>query len=58
MLASAACCTKLEDTDEASARVWSTLPGFQWYAPALRAKAGAEVLATHSSRARASGECR
>jgi hypothetical protein len=27
--------TKLEDTDEASARVWSTLPGFQWYAPAL-----------------------
>lgn len=41
--------TKLEDTDEASARVWSTLPGFQWYAPALRAKAGSEVLATHSS---------
>ena len=23
--------TKLEDTDEASARVWSQLPGFQWY---------------------------
>jgi uncharacterized membrane protein len=41
--------TKLEDTDEASARVWSTLPGFQWYAPALRARAGSEVLATHSS---------
>lgn len=41
--------TKLEDNDEASARVWATLPGFQWYAPALRAKAGAEVLATHSS---------
>lgn len=41
--------TKLEDSDEASARVWATLPGFQWYAPALRAKAGAEVLATHSS---------
>jgi hypothetical protein len=41
--------TKLEDTDEASARVWSTLPGFQWYAPALRAKAGPEVLATHGS---------
>ena len=41
--------TKLEDTDEASARVWSSLPGFQWYAPAMRAKAGAEVLATHSS---------
>jgi uncharacterized membrane protein len=41
--------TKLEDTDESSARVWSTLPGFQWYAPAMRAKAGAEILATHSS---------
>jgi len=41
--------TKLEDSDEASARVWSTLPGFQWYAPALRAKAGTEVLATHGT---------
>ncbi|MBK8092879.1 MAG: hypothetical protein IPK32_13070 [Verrucomicrobiaceae bacterium] len=41
--------TKLEDNDEASARVWSTLPGFQWYAPALRAKAGSEVLATHGT---------
>jgi len=41
--------TKLEDTEEASARVWSALPGFQWYAPALRAKAGTEVLATHAT---------
>jgi uncharacterized membrane protein len=41
--------TKLEDTDEASERVWGDLPGFQWYAPALRAKAGTEVLATHST---------
>jgi hypothetical protein len=41
--------TKLADTDEASARIWQTLPGFQWYAPALRAKAGTEVLATHGS---------
>lgn len=41
--------TKLEDTDEASARVWSDLPGFQWYAPALRAKAGSEILATHGT---------
>ena len=41
--------TKLEDTDEASSRVWSTLPGFQWHAPALRAKAGSEVLAAHST---------
>ena len=41
--------TKLEDTDEASEQVWRNLPGFQWYAPALRAKAGTEVLATHST---------
>ena len=41
--------TKLEDTDEASARVWQNLPGFQWYAPAVRAKAGSEILATHGS---------
>jgi uncharacterized membrane protein len=41
--------TKLDDTDEASEAVWKNLPGFQWYAPALRAKAGTEVLATHST---------
>ncbi len=41
--------TKLEDTDEASARLWQTLPGFQWYAPAARARAGSEVLATHGT---------
>lgn len=41
--------TKLEDNDEASARVWSSLPGFQWHGPALRAKAGSEVLATHGT---------
>jgi hypothetical protein len=41
--------TKLEDTDEASARLWQTLPGFQWYAPAARARAGSEVLATHAT---------
>jgi uncharacterized membrane protein len=41
--------TKLEDTDEASEAVWKNLPGFEWYAPALRAKAGTEVLATHST---------
>jgi hypothetical protein len=41
--------TKLADTDEESEEVWKDLPGFQWYAPALRAKAGTEVLATHST---------
>ena len=29
--------------------MWRTLPGFQWYAPATRAKAGTEVLATHGT---------
>jgi len=41
--------TKLEDTDEASARVWASLPGFQWYAPVVRAKAGSEILASHAT---------
>lgn len=47
--------TKLEDTDEASAKVWQTLPGFYWHAPALRAKAGSEVLAVHGSETNAFG---
>ncbi|MEM7456653.1 MAG: hypothetical protein AAF456_20075 [Planctomycetota bacterium] len=41
--------TKLADSPEASEQVWRGLPGFQWYAPVLRAKAGSEVLAVHSS---------
>lgn len=41
--------TRLEDTENANASVWSSLPGFQWYAGVLRSKAGSEVLATHSS---------
>ena len=41
--------TRLEDTDEASARVWANFPGFQWYAPVERAKAGTEVLAAHAA---------
>jgi hypothetical protein len=39
--------TKLADTQDDSAEVWEALPGFQWYAPVLRAKAGSEVLAVH-----------
>lgn len=41
--------TKLEDVEEDNIQIWENLPGFQWFAPALRAKAGSEVLATHSS---------
>jgi hypothetical protein len=39
--------TKLADTQDDNAEVWEGLPGFQWYAPVLRAKAGAEVLCVH-----------
>lgn len=41
--------TRLEDSESENASVWSSLPGFQWYAGVLRSKAGSEVLATHSS---------
>lgn len=41
--------TRLSGQDDENVRIWSTLPGFQWYAAALRAKAGSEVLATHRS---------
>ena len=39
--------TKLADTQEDNIEVWEALPGFQWYAPVLRAKAGGEVLCVH-----------
>src|SRR5450759_2473913 len=39
--------TKLADTEDDNAEVWEGLPGFQWYSPALRAKAGTDVLAVH-----------
>jgi hypothetical protein len=39
--------TKLADGQEDNADVWENLPGFQWYAPVLRAKAGTEVLCVH-----------
>lgn len=41
--------TRLEDTENANVNLWASLPGFQWYAGVTRAKAGSEVLATHSS---------
>jgi hypothetical protein len=39
--------TKLAETPEDNIEVWDGLPGFQWYAPVLRAKAGSEVLCVH-----------
>ena len=39
--------TRLSGQDDENVRIWGTLPGFQWFAAAMRAKAGSEVLATH-----------
>ena len=39
--------TKLADTQDDNMSVWENLPGFQWYAPIVRARAGCEVLAVH-----------
>ena len=39
--------TKLADTDRENDAVWRGLPGFQWRSPAVRHKAGSEVLAVH-----------
>jgi len=47
--------TKLADTPESNASVWRSLPGFQWYAPVLRAKAGSQVLAVHSTETNEAG---
>ena len=39
--------TKLADLENENLEVWEGLPGFQWYAPVVRARAGSEVLAVH-----------
>jgi hypothetical protein len=41
--------TKLADTQDDNAEVWEGLPGFQWYAPVLRAKAGSDILCVHKN---------
>jgi hypothetical protein len=39
--------TNLADSEDDNLKVWEALPGFQWYAPVVRAKGGSEVLAVH-----------
>ena len=39
--------TKLADTVSDNLALWRSLPGFQWRSPAIRARAGCEVLAIH-----------
>lgn len=41
--------TKLADLEDENLEVWEGLPGFQWYAPVARARAGTEVLAVHKT---------
>lgn len=41
--------TRLGDTEEDNLSIWEDLPGFNWYAPILRAKAGSQILATHQN---------
>lgn len=47
--------TSLADTPENNVEVWDDLPGFQWYAPVVRAKGGSEVLAVHKDASNAHG---
>ncbi len=42
--------TMLGDSEEENPEIWRRLPGFYWYAPVTRAKAGTEVLAVHGNR--------
>jgi len=39
--------TKLADTPDDNIDVWESLPGFQWHAAVVRAKAGSDVLCVH-----------
>jgi hypothetical protein len=47
--------TMLSTDPTANQAVWRTLPGFYWYAPVVKAKPGAEVLAVHEAARSASG---
>ena len=47
--------TRLEADDVENEKIWNGLPGFYWYAAAERARAGAQVLATHDSESTAFG---
>ena len=42
--------TMLGNSEEENPEIWRRLPGFFWFGPVLRAKAGTEVLAVHGNR--------
>ena len=52
---SASLLTRLADSPQANRSVWRSLPGFQWYAPVLRAKVGSQVLAVHARESNQNG---
>jgi hypothetical protein len=41
--------TLLGENEEENPEIWRQLPGFQWHAAVIKAKAGAEVLAVHGN---------
>ncbi len=41
--------TLLGDSEDENDSIWRALPGFNWYAPVERAKAGTNVLAVHGN---------
>jgi uncharacterized membrane protein len=47
--------TRLAETLDENLAVWERLPGFHWYAPVVRAKAGTDVLAVHQDASTANG---
>ncbi len=47
--------TRLADSADDNLVVWENLPGFQWHAPVLRAKAGSDTLAVHQESTSAHG---
>jgi hypothetical protein len=42
--------TMLGNSEEENPEIWRRLPGFFWYGPVLKAKAGTAVLAVHGNR--------
>jgi hypothetical protein len=42
--------TMLAENEQENPEIWQRLPGFYWYAPVIKAKGGAEVLAVHGNR--------
>jgi hypothetical protein len=42
--------TMLAESEDQNPAIWSSLPGFYWHAPVIKAKSGTEVLAVNANR--------